>query len=92
MRMREGQKVRRKNNLAARPGGTHWQISDRVYPRCAILQQGIYLKVFSEVYCDRMYFVCVERFETGSGFDLPPPRLYSQHIHEGNCIASSVSY
>ena len=25
---------------------------------CAILQQGMSLKVFSEVYCDRVYFLC----------------------------------
>ena len=31
------------------------------------------MKVFSKVYCDRVYFVCAERFETGSGFDPPPP-------------------
>ena len=47
--------------------------SDRVYPRCAILQQGMHLNVFSEVYCDRVYFSCAERIMTGSGFDPPPP-------------------
>ena len=45
--------------------------SDRVYPRCAILQQGMHLNVFSKVYCDRVYFSCAERIMTGSGFDLP---------------------
>ena len=53
--------------------------SDRVYPRCAILQQGMHMKVFSEVYCNRVYFLCAERFETGSGFDPhqrhPPTQL-----------------
>ena len=34
---------------------------------------------FSKVYCDRVYFLCAERFETGSGFrppsgTPPPPR------------------
>ena len=49
--------------------------SDRVYPRCAILQQGMHLNVFSKVYCDRVYFSCAERIMTGSGFDPPaaPP-------------------
>ena len=37
------------------------------YPRCAILQQGMRLKVFSKVYCDRVYFLCAERFVTGPG-------------------------
>ena len=46
--------------------------SDRVYPRCAILQQGMHLNVFSKVYCDRVYFSCAERIMTGSGFDPPP--------------------
>ena len=32
------------------------------------------MKVFSKVYCDRVYFLCAERFETGSGFDPPPQR------------------
>ena len=26
------------------------------------------MKVFSKVYCDRVYILCAERFETGSGF------------------------
>ena len=30
------------------------------------------MKVFSKVYCDRVYFLCAERFDTGSGFDPPP--------------------
>ena len=38
------------NNLAARSGGTLGQISHRVYPGCAILPQGMRLKVFSKVY------------------------------------------
>ena len=48
--------------------------SDRVYPRCAILQQGMHLNVFSKVYCDRVYFSCAERIMTGSEFDPPPQR------------------
>ena len=32
----------------------------------------MHMKVFSKVYCDRVYFLCAERFETGSGFDPPP--------------------
>ena len=28
-------------------------------------------KFFSKVYCDRVYFLCAERFETGSGFQPP---------------------
>ena len=43
-----------------------WQISDRVYPRCAILQHGMRFNVFSKVYCDRSVFLCGERFVTGS--------------------------
>ena len=43
------------------------------YPRCAILQQGMHLNVFSKVYYDRVYFSCAERIMTGSGFDPPPP-------------------
>ena len=39
----------------------------------AILQQGMHLNVFSQVYCDRVYFSCAERNMTGSGFDPPPP-------------------
>ena len=54
------------------------QQSDRVYPRCAILQQGMHMKVFSEVYCDRVYFLCADRFETGSGFD--PPAAPPTHL------------
>ena len=30
--------------------------------------QGMHINVFSKVYCDRVYFLCAERFETGSGF------------------------
>ena len=41
------------------------------YPRCAILQQGMHLNVFSKVYCDRVYFSCAKRIMTGSGFDPP---------------------
>ena len=37
------------------------------------LSQGMHMKVFSKVYCDRVYFLCAERFETGSGFHPPPP-------------------
>ena len=50
---------------------------------CAILQQGMRLKVFSEVYCDRVYFLCAERFVTGSGFEppsgTPPTQLKSEY-------------
>ena len=54
--------------------------SDRVYPRCAILQQGMHnYECFGKVYCDRVYFWCAKGFDTGSGFDRrpppPPPRL-----------------
>ena len=45
-----------------------------LYPRCAILQQGMHLNVFSKVYYDRVYFSCAERIMTGSGFDPPPQR------------------
>ena len=31
------------------------------------------MKVFSKVYFDRVYFLCAEWFETGSGFHPPPP-------------------
>ena len=44
-----------------------------VYPRCAIMQQGMHLNVFSKVYCDRVYISCAERIMTGSDFDPPPP-------------------
>ena len=40
---------------------------------CNIATGYMHVKVFSEVYCDRVYFLCAERFETGSGFDPPPP-------------------
>ena len=43
------------------------------YPRCAILPQGMHMRVFSKVYCDRVPFLCAERLETGSGIDPPPP-------------------
>ena len=46
------------------------------YPRCAILQQGMHLNVFSKVYYDRVYFSCAERIMTGSGFDPPPPQRH----------------
>ena len=36
--------------------------------------QGMHMKVFSKVYCDRVYFLCAERFETGSGFEPPAAR------------------
>ena len=35
--------------------------------------QGMHMKVFSKVYRDRVYFLCAERFETGSGFHPLPP-------------------
>ena len=31
------------------------------------------MKVFRKVYCDRVYVLCDERFEIGSGFHPPPP-------------------
>ena len=38
------------------------------------LSQGMHMKVFSKVYCDRVYLLCAaERFETGSGFHFYPP-------------------
>ena len=30
--------------------------------------RGMHVRDFSEVYCDRVYFLCAERFVTGSGF------------------------
>ena len=40
-----------------------------------ILRQGMHMKIFSKVYCDRVYFLCTERIATGSGFRPPaaPP-------------------
>ena len=46
------------------------------YPRCAILQQGMHLNVFSKVYYDRVYFSCAECIMTGSGFDPPSGTPY----------------
>ena len=57
--------------------------SDRVYPRCAILQQGMHLNVFSKVYCDRVYFSCAERIMTGSGFD--PPAAPPYPVEKSEC-------
>ena len=73
---------------AGRPSGTLEfsflftvkQQSDRVYPRCAILQQGMHMNAFNEVYCDRVYFLCAERFETGSGLDPPAAPPYPVEI------------
>ena len=45
--------------------------TDRVYPRCAILQQGMHLNVFSKVQYDRVDFSCAERNMTGSGSGPP---------------------
>ena len=45
------------------------------YPRCAILQQGMHLNVFSKVYYDRVYFSCAECIMTGSGFDPPQENI-----------------
>ena len=45
--------------------------SDRVYPRCAILQQGMHLNVFIKVQYDRVDFSCAERNMTGSGSGPP---------------------
>ena len=46
--------------------------SDRVYPRCAILQQGMHLNVFSKVYCDRVYFSCADAIWQGQVLTPPP--------------------
>ena len=35
------------------------------------LSQGMHMIFFCKVYCDRVYFLCAERFETGSGFHPP---------------------
>ena len=37
----------------------------------AILRQGMHIKFFSKVYCDRVYFLCTERFATGCIFCAP---------------------
>ena len=42
------------------------------------MQQGMHMKVFSKVYCDRVYFLCAERFVTGSG--LNPQRHPPTHL------------
>ena len=42
--------------------------------------QGMHMKVFSKVYCDRVYFLCAERFETGSGFNPPPPQRHPHPV------------
>ena len=63
---------------AGRPGPPGWDaLADfgQGISGCAILQQGMRLKVFSEVYCDRVYFWCAERFVTGSGFEPPSGTL-----------------
>ena len=68
----------------ARPGGRDALVdSDMVYARCAILQQGMRLKVFSKVYCDRVYFLYAERFVPGSGFE--PPAAPPTHLR-GECL------
>ena len=36
------------------------------------------MKVFSKVYCDRVYFLCAERFVTGWGFE--PPTAPPTHL------------
>ena len=43
-------------------------------PPLLSISQGMHMKVFSKVYCDRVYFLCAERFETGSDFH-PPTQL-----------------
>ena len=43
--------------------------------------QGMHMKVFSKVHCDRVYFLCAERFETGSGFR--PPAAPPVHMKVG---------
>ena len=45
----------------------------------AILRQGMHMNIFSNVYCDRVYFLCTERIATGSGFRppaAPPPPIH----------------
>ena len=46
--------------------------------------QGMHMKVFSKVYRDRVYFLCAERFETGSGFHPPPPTARGVQLR-GEC-------
>ena len=41
------------------------------------------MKVFSKLYCDRVYFLCAERFETGSGFE--PPQRHPPTQLRGEC-------
>ena len=40
------------------------------------------MKDFSKVYCDRVYFLCAERFVTGSGFEPPaaPPYPFESRV------------
>ena len=42
----------------------------------------MHIEVFSKVYCDRVYFLCTERFVTGSGFE--PPAAPPTHLR-GEC-------
>ena len=46
------------------------------------MQQRMRLKVFSKVYCDRVYFLCAERFVTGSDFEPPvaPPYPFERRV------------
>ena len=53
-----------------------------VYPMGAILQQGMQMKVFGKEYCDRVYFLCAERFVTGSGFE---PQRHPLTQFRGEC-------
>ena len=57
--------------------------------------QGMHMKVFSKVYCDRVYFLCAERFETGSGFHYPsspsPPPYPYQTLKPTNSSGSSYA-
>ena len=47
-------------------------------PGTLSLSQGMHMKVFSKVYCDRVYFLCAERFVTGSGFHPPAARTVTR--------------
>ena len=63
--------------------GTRLRSRHQHYSRCAILQQGMHMKVFCKVYCDRVHFLCAERFVTGSGFE-PPAGPPPTHLR-GEC-------
>ena len=52
------------------------------------------MKVFSKVYCDRVYFVCAERLVTGSGFEPPaaPPTHLKVECPLPGCNITNASY